>query len=887
MERLFILLSFTFGASLALQCTQTNDNLRFDCYPESGASQSKCEARGCCWAPAKSGDVKPPRRWNTTKGGPQINVPYCYYPSDYPGYSFNGIATTSYGYTVNFTRSTKSYYPNDIMNLRLDAYFENDNRLRIKIYDPSQARYEVPIDTPPFTQRARNPLYQLAFDPPFGVSVLRISTGEVIFNTSINPGFIYADQFIQMSTPLSSSFIYGLGEHRSSLALPTDWQVFTFWARDQPPSLNSNLYGVHPFYINMEPDGLAHGVFLLNSNAMDVILQPAPALTYRTIGGILDFYILLGPDPIDLVRQYHGIVGMPFMPPMWALGFHLCRWGYNSANGTLAVVERMRNAMIPQDVQWNDIEYSIGRKDFTLNTETFGSLPDLIANIHAHGQHYIPIIDPAISSSQTPGTYPPYDTGITDNVFIKTEDGKVFIGQVWPGDTAFPDWFHPNTSSWWETLAQKFHDTVDFDGMWLDMNEPSNFIDGTKDGCPDNSYNNPPYVPAVVGQKLYSRTVCPSARQSPSLHYNLHSLYGISEVMVSFNTLKNILKKRPFIISRSSFPSSGRYGGHWLGDNRSEWPEMHYSIIGILNFNMFAIPMVGADICGFSGNTNEELCTRWMQLGAFYPFSRNHNGLGNKDQDPAAFSKASQDSSRDALLIRYSLIPYYYTWFMRAHINGSMVARPLFFDFPGLPELYLVDTQFMIGEAILVSPVLTQGATTVNATFPPSKWYDNYGAAPITVSKTTSKILDAPLNKINIHLRGSKIIPSVIPGLTVNQTRGNPFMLIVCLDIDLTAAGEMYWDDGESLDTFERGQYILFNFTAANNTVTSTIVHDGFAESSSLEFYGAVIFGVITQPSSATINGQACKLLYQKDYEKLSLTCPYMPFNKPLTIRWS
>ncbi|XP_030840013.1 lysosomal alpha-glucosidase isoform X1 [Strongylocentrotus purpuratus] len=385
------------------------------------------------------------------------------------------------------------------MSLKMDVYFETDDRLRVKIYDPSQARYEVPIYTPPFTSLPSNPKYKVELSEHFGFNVIRKASQEVIFNTTANPGFIFCDQFIQISSSLSSSYIYGLGEHRSSLALPTDWQRFTFWARDQPPTPNVNLYGVHPFYINLESNGDAHGVFLLNSNAMDAILQPAPAITYRTVGGILDFYIFLGPDPIDVIRQYQEVVGVPFMPPMWALGFHLCRWGYGSANGTMAVVERMRQARIPQDVQWNDIEYSVGRKDFTLNSATFANLPGLIADLHANGLHYIPIVDPAISSSQTPGTYPPYDTGVTDDIFIKADDGSIFIGKVWPGDTAFPDWFHPNASRWWQSLAQKFHDTVNFDGMWLDMNEPSNFVNGRvtggQPGCTNNTYDNPPYVP--------------------------------------------------------------------------------------------------------------------------------------------------------------------------------------------------------------------------------------------------------------------------------------------------------------------------------------------------------------------------------------------------------
>ncbi|XP_063961375.1 lysosomal alpha-glucosidase-like isoform X2 [Lytechinus pictus] len=878
----FCIIATSFGQ----KCGRVDDNHRFDCYPELGASQQKCEARGCCWAPGES--------WRNN-AGVKLDVPYCYYPLDYPGY-INGPQTqTNYGLTANLKRTTQSYYPNDIMNLKMDVYFETDTRLRVKIYDPNQSRYEVPIETPPFTFLPSNPMYKVQLSSgQTGFNVIRKANQEVIFNTTIGPGFIYCDQFIQISSSLSSSFVYGLGEHRSSLALPTDWQSFAFWARDQPPSPDVNLYGVHPFYINLESNGDAHGVFLLNSNAMDAILQPAPAITYRTIGGILDFYFFLGPDPIDVVRQYQEVIGMPFMPPMWALGFHLCRWGYGSANGTMAVVERMRQAKIPQDVQWNDIEYSVGRKDFTLNPDTFGNLPTLIADLHANGLHYMPIVDPAISSSQTPGSYPPYDAGVTDNIFTKADDGSIFIGKVWPGDTAFPDWFHPNVTRWWQSQAQTFHNDVSFDGMWLDMNEPSNFVDGRvtggQPGCTGNNYDNPPFVPGVGGGTLYSKTLCPSAKQNGNIHYNVHSLYGLSEVKVSYTVLANIRKKRPFIISRSTFPSSGKYGGHWLGDNASQWPEMHSSITGILNFNMFGVPMVGADICGFNGDTNEELCTRWMQLGAFYPFSRNHNTLNAKDQDPAIFSKASQDSSRNALHMRYSLLPYLYTLFQRAHVNGSMVARPLFFNFPRDPSLYKVDTQFMLGGAVLVSPVLTQGATSVSATFPPGRWYSNSPEPPLTFNKSTSMSLDAPLGKINIHYRGGYIVPTMAPETTTNATAKNPVMLVVSLDESGNAKGHMYWDDGDEIGSYENGKYSSWSFRAKSNgqqnSVTSSVDYDGFAGSSKMMFKGGIIQGVTANPTTVTLNGQRCNNTYVEHAQLLDVECPPVPFNKPLTLQW-
>ena len=196
--------------------------------------------------------------------------------------------------------------------------------------------------------------------------------GRVLLNTTVAPLF-FADQFLQLSTSLPSQHITGLGEHLSPLMLSTDWARITLWNRDTPPSQGTNLYGSHPFYLALEDGGLAHGVFLLNSNAMDVILQPSPALTWRSTGGILDVYVFLGPEPKSVVQQYLDVVGYPFMPPYWGLGFHLCRWGYSSTAIVRQVVENMTRTHFPLDVQWNDLDYMDARRDFTFNQDSFAS----------------------------------------------------------------------------------------------------------------------------------------------------------------------------------------------------------------------------------------------------------------------------------------------------------------------------------------------------------------------------------------------------------------------------------------------------------------------------------------------------------------------------------
>lgn len=231
---------------------------------------------------------------------------------------------------------------------------ETSTRLRVKLSDYARNRYEVPVPVMPQPATDKPPQTLYYFNVtinPFSFRVYRKDTGTLIFDTSAG-SFSFYDQFIEIASYLPTRYIYGLGEHTDAHFLHSvDWTKFTFWTTDIYPDLNTPLYGVHPFYLSMEEDGKSNGVFLFNSNAMEVVLQPAPAITYRTIGGVVDFYFFLGPNPADVVAQYIDLIGKPALPPYWALGFHLCRWGYVTLNVTRNTTERNIAAGIPLDVQ--------------------------------------------------------------------------------------------------------------------------------------------------------------------------------------------------------------------------------------------------------------------------------------------------------------------------------------------------------------------------------------------------------------------------------------------------------------------------------------------------------------------------------------------------------
>ncbi|XP_044312360.1 lysosomal alpha-glucosidase [Varanus komodoensis] len=860
------------GPTLQLAPCDVPPDSRFDCAPERLISQEECHARGCCYAP-----VFPK--------GPAVSQPWCFFPPSYPSYKMVNLTTTRTGYTAHLIRDVPTFIPDNIMDVQLDVAFETEGRLHFTLKDPAKKRYEVPLDTPKMQNWISSTLYSVEFSSdPFGLVILRKSSGQVLFNTSVAPLF-YADQFLQISTSLPSRVISGLGEHLTPLILDVNWTKITLWNRDMAPAPSANLYGSHPFYLALEDGGLAHGVFLLNSNAMDVILQPSPALTWRTTGGILDFYIFLGPDPKSVVRQYMDVLGYPFMPPYWALGFHLCRWGYTSTSVTREVVKNMTAAQFPLDAQWNDLDYADAGRDFTFNRDGFWDMPEMVNGFHRDGRRYVMIVDSGISSSSPSGSYKPYDEGLKRGVFILNATGQPLIGKVWPGPTAFPDFTNPETWQWWHDMIKDFHDQVPFDGMWIDMNEPSNFVEGSLENCPNNKLENPPYVPGVRGASLKSRTLCASSKQQLSSHYNLHNLYGLTEAMASHDALVKVRGKRPFVISRSSFASHGHYAGHWTGDVQSTWEHLYYTIPAVLLFNLYGVPLVGADVCGFGGSTSEELCIRWTQLGAFYPFMRNHNDRGNKPQEPYTFSQEAQQAMRKALLLRYLLLPYLYTLFHKAHSAGETVARPLYLEFPDDPNTWDIDRQLMWGSGLLITPVLEAGKAHVSGYFPPGTWYSLISGSSIH-SKGQWTRLSAPLDTINVHVRAGHILPLQEPAFTTTASRKNGMTLVVALTLDGVARGDLFWDDGDSLLTFEKGDYTQIFFLATNGVLVNEIVRLN-SQVDGLLLKEVVAFGVPSPPHLVLANGVPISdFSYRIDTKILKIPLSLL-MGEPFVIIWS
>ncbi|KAL0973463.1 hypothetical protein UPYG_G00204070 [Umbra pygmaea] len=843
------------------ECPKIALGERVDCFPDAGASKLGCANRGCCWSPLDD-----------------RNIPWCFFPTNH-GYSVvSDEKPNSHRWSARLKRKTApSLFGSDIEELSFDADMQTSNRLRFKITDAHKERFEVPHDhvmnQKPLPPGSLNYELELVKNP-FGIRVRRKATNAVLFDTTMGP-LVFADQYLQLSARLPSHNIYGLGEHvHQNYRHDTNWRTWPIFARDGFPNGGThNLYGHYPYFLCLENEsGMSFGVFLMNSNAMDVTLQPAPAVTYRTIGGVLDFYILLGDTPEQVVQEFLELIGRPVIPAYWSLGFQLSRWGYGSLDVVKDTVERNRAIGIPYDVQYTDIDYMEDKKDFTYNLVNFTDLPRFAEYLHEKGQKYILILDPAIATSKRTNNapYESYDRGTNIGAWVYEADGKTpIVGEVWPGQTVFPDYTNPACGTWWTDEYFRLSKEIKHDALWIDMNEVSNFQKGSIHGCAENNLNFPPFTPNILDGVLFSKTLCMDSKQTWGNHYNVHSLYGYAMVLATDKAMMKVFEtKRSLMLTRSSFPGVGKYSGHWLGDNAANWNDIKWAIPGMLEFGLFGIPYIGADICGFFDDSSEELCRRWMQVGAFYPFSRNHNAENYKPQDPASYGSDSMlvKSSRHYLNIRYTLLPYLYTLFYKAHTTGDTVVRPVMHEFYTDDKTWTVDRQFLWGKHLLITPVLDPGMETINAYFPDAVWYDYETEVQVTYRKEFVSI-SLPADKLGLHIRGGAILPIQKPAVTTVYSRINPMGLIVALDDNNNAAGELFWDDGESRDTVENKKYMHYRFSASNGSLNIELMHSGYNDPNNLRFENITILGVNNASSTVRISNGSYEFIHSALYD--------------------
>lgn len=463
------------------------------------------------------------------------------------------------------------------------------------------------------------------------------------------------------------------------------------------------------------------------------------------------------------------------------------------------------------------------------------------------------------------------------DIYLKKQNGDNYLGQVWPGPVYFPDFLHPNATEWWTKETQLFHDQVPFDGMWIDMNEVSNFCTGTSCAwngtivddltscylqCPDKDNHTKYDVPGYkinhygdyqgLGYKTAAMTV---KHHDGTLEYNAHNLYGIAEALATNKAMTSVRKKRAFVLSRSTFIGAGAYTAHWTGDNGAGFNDLAYSIVTVLNSGMFGIPMIGADICGFNDNTTEDTCNRWIQTGAFHPFARAHNNINNLPKELYLWESVTI-SARKALGLRYRLLPFFYTLNYEAHKKGYPIVRPLFLAFPTDSNTLDVSYQFLIGNSILVSPVVTANTSSIQAYFPKGTWYNMFDWSRVE-SKGENHTLDAPWDSINVHVHDGSIITLQDSAMTSSEVRNTPFTLVVAFPSDSllsTASGYIFLDNGdEIIMDLEANKSSLITFEASlsgeSGVLKSSVKYGEYALKEGWIVDHVIILGIKVNPT--------------------------------------
>ena len=787
-----------------------------------------------------------------------------------------------YDWTTNNTKELL----NPIERLNIQISLECDQYLHIYVIDALNKRWENPFSiSDSYKEKIKTCFHSKSLKDfglniseemtePFYFSLTNPENGELIFTTE-NSDFIYSDLFIAFGGYVSTNDIYGFGERFHELKLGDG--KFTMWPNDtqglhEDKGIGGdNAMGIHPLGFHRTSLNTFVGLLFNNINAQDLFiksddeLENQVLLEHRTIGGIIDYYITINDTPDKALISIHDIIGHPTLPPYWSIGFHQCRWGYHSTQEIRDVYENYVAYELPIDTFWGDIDILQDYRIFTLNEKDFKDLPNLIYEMHQNNYKFVPIVDIGFPMKEEDEFY---KIGKETNAFIKSNyTNDDLISFVWPGHAAFPDFFCKSAEDLWGYAMQKYYQTVKYDGIWLDMNEPAMTLtqkanrgeylpSGYSFDPLKNKYEYIPYVPGyrkdhpdIRSRTLSENCYSNSLNENEFLYgYNFKPLMGYMENRITNINLVKILNKRPFILSRSTALSHGRYAFHWLGDNESNYKNMRNGVNGIFQFQIYGVPMTGDDICGFTKNSWDELCARWMSLGAFFPFSRNHNSIGWKSQAPYAFGKNSltYKSSKLALNMKYSLLRYYYSNLFKVSLGekGSFF-KPLFFDYPLDSNTYIdMAESFMIGDAFLIYPIYKNETDDVEVYLPKDDW-NIFPTGEIYKTQkdwTGGKIkLSGEFNNINIFMRGGQIFPfqNTFNKFIANSkalSKEKTELYIIPDSETHIASGDIIFDNDE-YDTLTTKNYYYIHVDFYNNAMTFNVKNKMITEYNNKDIY--------------------------------------------------
>ncbi len=603
---------------------------------------------------------------------------------------------------------------------------------------------------------------------------------EVPNQWDLLPVFRKTDSTSIVSFPVHQGVsLYGTGEVTGELL--RNGKDITLWNTDNytySKADGKRLYQSHPFVLGVNPDGSSFGIIADNTWKQHIELKDS--IRFISEGPAFRVAVIQEDSPQKVIQKLGELTGKIEMPPLWALGYQQCRYSYYPDSRVKEVASEFRKRKIPCDVIWMDIHYMQDFRIFTFDSINFPQPKELNDYLHSIDFKAVWMIDPGVKKD--PG-YFVYDQGTAADHWVKTSTGEDFVGDVWPGACVFPDFTRPETSAWWSGLYKDYMATG-IDGVWNDMNEPAVF------NTPDLT------MPEDNIHRGGGEGELPQG-----IHKRYHNVYGMLMVKASREGILKVKpQKRPFILSRSNFLGGQRYAATWTGDNASSWEHMKMATPMSLSLGLSAQPFSGPDIGGYKGDADKELIAHWMAIGAFYPFCRNHTELSGRDQEPFAYNQKVEDVSRTALERRYALMPYLYTLFNEASETGMPVMRPVFFADPADQSLRSEEEAFLWGQNLLIvpqwaeSPSLPQGIWRNIHLFETGVEDDDY--------------------QPTLKQKGGSIIPISKVIQSTEDYKTDSLTLMVCLDKQNKAIGELYHDQGDGF-AYKQGEFQRIKFEAS------------------------------------------------------------------------
>ncbi|MDP3311902.1 glycoside hydrolase family 31 protein [Lutibacter sp.] len=591
---------------------------------------------------------------------------------------------------------------------------------------------------------------------------------------------------------------YGLGDKPVQNNLKgkrfENWVTDSYaYGRDTDP-----IYKAIPFYVGLH-DKKAYGIFFDNTfrSFFDFCHERRNVTSFWAQGGEMNYYFMYGPNMVDVVANYTDLTGRPHqLPPLWALGYHQCKWSYYPESKVKEITNTFRELKIPCDAIYLDIDYMEGFRCFTWNKKYFPDPKRMVKELLDNGFKTIAIIDPGIKIDKD---YSVFKEALDKDYFCKRADGPYMKGKVWPGECYFPDFTNPKVREWWAGLFKELIEDIGVKGVWNDMNEPA-VMDVPGKTFPDDVRHD------------YDGNHCS--------HRKAHNIYGMQMARATYHGLKKFsYPKRPFVITRAAYAGTQRYTSTWTGDNVATWEHLSIANAQAQRMCMSGFSFVGSDIGGFAEQPNGELYARWIQLGIFHPFCRTHSSGDHGDQEPWAFGDNITDIVRKFIEIRYQLLPYLYTAFWRYATEGIPILKSLVLYDQADAHTHYRNDEFIFGEKILACPITEPNAKGRRMYVPEGNWYNFWDNSLI---KGGNEVwVDADLDSMPIFVKEGAIIPKY----PIQQYVGEKQIGELHLDVFFKFGQEksQVYEDAEDGFDYKKGRFSLRNFNLLGKEDSLTI----------------------------------------------------------------